>query len=95
MAVKNGLYVEVNGDRFWYKDDKLHREDGPAVVWADGSCEWYRDDHRHREDGPAAIWTNGSCEWYYQDIKYSFEAWCEVTNRTPEAATLLRLKYDC
>ena len=28
------------GDKFWYLNDKLHREDGPAMEWADGSKSW-------------------------------------------------------
>jgi len=29
------------GDKFWWLDGKLHREDGPAVEYADGSKFWY------------------------------------------------------
>ena len=25
----------------FYKDGKRHREDGPAIEWADGAKEWY------------------------------------------------------
>ena len=34
----NKAEVTVNdeGDRIWYLDGKLHREDGPAVEYADG-----------------------------------------------------------
>ena len=33
-----------NGDRFWYKDGKLHRDGGkPAVEFADGDRYWYKD----------------------------------------------------
>jgi len=38
--MKNGLVVE-NGTKRWYKDDVLHREDGPPEEWANGSKEWY------------------------------------------------------
>jgi len=31
----------------------LHREDGPAVEWYNGSKEWYKNAKLHREDGPA------------------------------------------
>ena len=31
----------------------LHREDGPAIEYANGYKEWWIDDKRHREDGPA------------------------------------------
>jgi len=42
----------------------IHREDGPAVEWTDGTKEWYRNGKRHREDGPALIFINGRKEWY-------------------------------
>jgi hypothetical protein len=37
----------------WYLDGKLHREDGPAIEWKNGTKEWYRNGRQHREDGPA------------------------------------------
>jgi len=30
-----------------------HREDGPALEWANGIKEWYHNGVRHRGDGPA------------------------------------------
>ena len=33
--------VYKNGDREWYLNDKLHREDGPAFEYANGDKEWY------------------------------------------------------
>ena len=29
--MKNGLIIGKFGDKRWYKDDKYHREDGPAI----------------------------------------------------------------
>ena len=29
----------ADGDKFWFKDGKFHREDGPAREYADGSKE--------------------------------------------------------
>ena len=46
------------------KNGKQHREDGPAVEWADGSKEWWVDGLRHREDGPAIEYASGHKEWY-------------------------------
>lgn len=48
----------------WYCDGKLHREDGPAIEWANGTREWFIEGKRHREDGPAVEWINGTNEWY-------------------------------
>jgi len=43
---------------------ELHREDGPAKEWPDGSKEWYLNGELHREDGPAKEYTNGEKYWY-------------------------------
>jgi hypothetical protein len=45
-------------------DVLLHREDGPAVIWDNGTKEWWIDGRRHREDGPAIEWSNNTKEWY-------------------------------
>jgi hypothetical protein len=42
----------------------LHRKDGPAVEWSDGTKEWYVDGKLHREDGPAIEWSNGTKSWF-------------------------------
>ena len=60
--------VDADGDRRWYRDGKLHREDGPAIEWPDGTKHWYRDDKLHREDGPAVEWADGAKEWYRDGV---------------------------
>ena len=42
---------------------KLHRLDGPALEWADGSKVWFVNDRRHRLDGPAIERADGEKEW--------------------------------
>jgi hypothetical protein len=54
----------ANGDKYWYLNDKLHREDGPAVEYADGRKYWYLNDKRHREEGPAIEGAAGDKYWY-------------------------------
>ena len=27
--------------KFWYKNGKIHREDGPAVIFSNGTRKWY------------------------------------------------------
>ena len=66
-------YIETNdnGTKFYYKDKArtiLHREDGPAVVYADGDKSWYFNGKRHRMDGPAIEWNNNSKIWYINDV---------------------------
>jgi hypothetical protein len=62
--MKNGMIVDQKGDKIWYKNDQLHREDGPAVEWADGSKSWWVNDQLHREDGPAIESACGDKFWY-------------------------------
>lgn len=37
-----------------YKD-KFHREDGPAIIYDDGTYEYYVNGILHRDDGPAVF----------------------------------------
>jgi hypothetical protein len=62
--MKNGYYKDEDGHQEWWVNDKLHREDGPAVINASGTQIWYLNDELHREDGPARIWSNGTQDWY-------------------------------
>ena len=32
--------VSPNGTQHWWLNGNLHREDGPAVVWSDGTKSW-------------------------------------------------------
>jgi len=56
--------VDAAKTKRWYLNDKLHREDGPAVEYADGTKHWYLNDNLHREDGPASVWADGTKYWY-------------------------------
>lgn len=64
--------VEVypSGEKCWYLNGKLHREDGPAVEWADGSKYWFLNGQLHREDGPAVEWSDGTKHWYLNGQYY-------------------------
>ena len=45
----------INGDKSWYQNNKLHREDGPARI-KDQTESWYENDKLHRDgDKPAVI----------------------------------------
>ena len=62
--MKNGLIIDKYENKRWYLNDKLHREDGPAVKYTDGSKCWYLNGKRHREDGPAVEYADGEKLWY-------------------------------
>jgi len=53
---------DLNG-RIYYMDGEFHREDGPAVEYADGTKYWYLNGKYHREDGPAIEYADGTREW--------------------------------
>jgi len=38
------LYKYDNGDKVWYLNDNLHREDGPAMEFIDGHKSWWIND---------------------------------------------------
>lgn len=64
MTIPHGWIESKTGDRFHYVNGKLHNDDGPAVIHADGTQSWYIDDNLHRLDGPAIHLSNGSKVWY-------------------------------
>ena len=64
--MKNGLIIDKYGQS-WYKNDLLHREDGPAEEWNHGTKAWYINGRLHRLDGPAIEYTSGDKEWYIHD----------------------------
>lgn len=54
------MKIDVYGTKQWYLNGKLHREDGPAIEYANGSKFWYLNARRHREDGPVPhVWVHG------------------------------------
>lgn len=61
-----GIVEFSDGDKFWYKEGKLHRDDGPAVEWTNGDEEWYKEGKLHREDGPAGEYQSGVKEWWLE-----------------------------
>ena len=56
--------VNNNGDKRWYQNGKLHRDDGPAIENANGDKYWYQNSKLHRLDGPAVEYASGTKYWY-------------------------------
>jgi len=56
--------VDEYGNIEWFLYRERHREDGPAIEYADGDKEWYLNDGLHREDGPAVEYADGDKEWF-------------------------------
>ena len=64
IEYKVRVYKDGTKEWRWYLNDELHREDGPAVEWANGTKEWRLQGVRHREDGPAVEYPDGDKRWY-------------------------------
>jgi hypothetical protein len=74
------IKISEDGDKFYYSDKEmtvLHREDGPAYEWANGSKWWYLNGKLHHEDGPACVYADGSKSWYLNGKYYSEEKFNE------------------
>ena len=65
--------IDSNGNKFYYNDnnDKLHREDGPAIEYPDGYKAWLINGNSHREDGPAVEYADGRKFWYLDGNEYT------------------------
>tara|TARA_R110000851_G_scaffold328860_1_gene500253 strand:- start:363 stop:707 length:345 start_codon:yes stop_codon:yes gene_type:complete len=63
-------HITSNGDKSWYQHGKYHRDDGPALEYADGRLCWYKHGKRHRYDGPALEYADGSKQWYQHGLRH-------------------------
>ena len=76
---KQVFCVNRFGDKAWYLNGKLHRENGPAVEYTIGDKYWYLNDKLHRENGPAVEYASGYKYWYLNGKIYSESAyWKEM-----------------
>ena len=50
--MKQGI-IKNTDNTVYYDNNLIHREDGPAIEWNNGSSHWYLHDMLHRIDGPA------------------------------------------
>ena len=76
------LTINENGDKYWRnKKDKLHRIDGPAIEYVEGTNQWYQNGVLHRIDGHAIEYRNGDKSWFYNNLKFhTKEAFFEALN---------------
>ncbi|AFU69171.1 hypothetical protein P700755_002397 [Psychroflexus torquis ATCC 700755] len=71
--MKSSIVTDNDGNKFWMlpNTSMFHREDGPAVEYANGDKYWFINDVRHREDGPAIENFNGVKWWYLNGKEYT------------------------
>jgi hypothetical protein len=66
-----GDILIITDKKVWVNSEwELHREDGPAIEYVDGSKEWWVNGKLHREDGPAIEYVDGSKEWWKKGRAY-------------------------
>lgn len=41
LDMKDGIFINPANDKFWYKNESFHREDGAAIEYSDGTKSWY------------------------------------------------------
>ena len=64
-ALRYRVEVDSSGTRWYYNSaGQLHRDEGPAVEWNNGTKSWYQNGNRHRTDGPAVEYASGGKVWY-------------------------------
>jgi len=95
MTTTSKIVCEIyeDGAKEWYRDNQLHREDGPAIELADGTKAWYYEDELHRADGPAIEYPDGNKRWYYNGKEYSLSQWITLSPLPKDSITELVLYY--
>jgi len=68
--MKNGLIIDEFGNKSYYLNGLLHREDGHAFEDSNGGKAYYINGRLHREDGPAIEWKNGYKEWCISGMRH-------------------------
>ena len=64
-ALKYRIEVDRFGTRRYYNSvGQLHRDGGPAAVFADNTKQWYQRGVLDRTDGPAIEYVDGTKVWY-------------------------------
>jgi hypothetical protein len=58
---------------FRLQNGTIHRDDGPAITWADGSCTWYKQGKIHRNGEPAILLSSGTKEWCQNGNKHRLD----------------------
>lgn len=71
--MRNGLIIDSNGNKYWYKNDKIHRIGGPAIEYTSSTKWWFMNGKLHREDGPAIEYVTGHKSWYLDNKNISQE----------------------
>ena len=67
-----GNITTADGTEIWFVNKRLHREDGPAIIYRDGCQEWWVNGIRHNQNGPAVIWARTE-EWWVDGARHKLD----------------------
>jgi hypothetical protein len=88
------MSIDALGDTIWLLNDQYHREDGPAIEYADGRKDWVLHGRFHRKDGPAIEWPDGATTFYIHNTHYTFDEWLIAnTEISEEEKVMMKLRY--
>jgi hypothetical protein len=90
----NKIITDPQGNQCWYKNNKLHREDGPAYIGKNGTRYWYKNNKLHRTDGPAVSRIDGIQYWFINDERcINGKSFQKAAKLTDEDMLAIVLKY--
>lgn len=78
----------------WYKDGRLHRDDGPAMyakpsyVEMEGNEIWYQCGEVHRDDGPAMILPGNYNIWFRHGKKHRLDGPAKILGECSQESQL-------
>lgn len=94
--MKYDILMINRGNKFYYKKGTsiLHREDGPAAEFSDGSKEWFINGERHRIDGPAVVYPDGHRRFFAPNNKKHTQWWINGKRLSPEKEAILNQWWE-
>ena len=93
------IYPPNGKCKIWYFHGLVHRENGPAKIWNDGSKEWWVNGKPHRLDGPAMMESRSgqpkAYMWFIEGKEMTFVDWLDEVRelRGEEHAIKMKLKW--
>ncbi len=66
--VKAGVCIDSQNNAYFVRvDGILHKDDGPAIVWADGTFDWRQNGKPFRADGKPTTESPKYRKWYHHE----------------------------
>ena len=100
MENKPNCNIDAYGNKRWYINGVLHREDGPAIELKNGTKYWIIDGERHRLDGPACVYPDMVSSWHInghrvtaQITKWTTDNDIDLDNLSEDDKLLIKLVW--